>query len=830
MFDSTQNLQKELQEISKTGPKPPHVKSTYSSDNVHEKQDDLEHLQILLVEFAYLLNAFLKDTYYWEGVKTGQKNFNAFIHILEDLDQKSVNANRISIKFRGLHNAKVPDHIDYLIECGGVTLDIACVTSLIKRLGIRYKHLEGRLRKAFEAFSSYGLSSMVISIPEDSDVVKNNLRISIDIFSQFNKAIENDTKIVFKNDDGDRISINPICDENNQPDFNLTLVAAINGLNTEVMNEFVQKVAIIQNQLDEHGAANHHRNVYQTIFNIAELGQKLEKPLIEINFKNTAAQAEGRAGHAKSIESNTSQLGQNDGGSPVESTLEEESYLARADTSGVKNSAQLESEQELSQGAINAERKTAKKFPTPALNPHVLKAFITKMAKIRFRSSPKDARQAVHSIYGNDYNQIDTQSLCERIKYINDLLAILDQNPKALKVMQGLTERLNKVMAQMPEDVLNDVAIDGEELKLWSNDRGSINTKVNKNILDIIETAKKRSNVRRKKIKIPNIDRELSDADYHILSDEFNIKTEEIKKIIHLFKGCLNEHGHFVRMEFEKRVKEFAQYGKTIFSILWKFLKDYGEEKNCFSFLNALQILVEELQQPIDAIKILLANYCLDPKNPTFEDRMAIMLSSQFIRKYNKERHLDIELTPEEVLRVMNGLNRRAIEYAKWKINGENKAFIQKAIAIREHLQEFLSAEPIEDISLNIRSLLALEREIYIFLSLVDGQTSYAILRDALSTYGDPKSPIYQQRESHLYATALIQHLTIVIRGFGRLGKTEDIALLEDVKAWQEEFLNLKTYTQHDDALARRVINLISQSIKDIQSHSENNNQKNSFS
>ena len=825
MVDSTQNLYQVLQEISKTDAKPSPVQSTHSSDNEHEKQDDMEHWQILLVEVAYLLNAFLRDAYYWEGVKTGQKNFNDFIRILEDLNQMPDNADKIFIKFRGLRSAKVPDNVDYVIEYGNVTLDIAYVISLIKRLGIRYKHLEGRLRKAFEAFSIYGLSSLVISIPDDSDTITNNLRISIAIFSQFNKAIENDTPIVFNNDDEEQISISPICDENKQPDFNLTLVAAINGLSTAAMNELVQKVAVVQSLSDEQGAANHHSNVYQTIFNIGKLGQKLAKPPLEINFNNPAAQVDGRIGHAQAIDSNTSQLGSNSGGSAVGRPPEEASFLTGAAASDVENSAQLEPEQGASQDAITAEMKAAKKSPAPALNPDELKAFVTKMAKNRFKGSPKDATLAVHSIYGNDYDQVDIQNLGKRIKYINDLLAILDQNPKAFRVTQGITERLKKVMAQMPKDVLDDVVIDDGELKLWSNDQGSLDTKVNKNLLDIIETAKKRFAVKKKEPKIPNIDKEFSGADYETLADKFNMSPEEAKEFVRLLKSCLNEHGHFVRVEFEKRVGEFAQHGKTIFSVLWQFLKNFGEEKNCFSFLNALQVLVEELQQPIDAIKILLSNYCLEPKKPTFEDRMAIMLCSQFIRTYNKERHLNIELTAEEILHVQNGLNCRVIDYVRWKINGEEKTFLQKAITIREHLQECLNSDQSDDVSLNIRSLLTLEREIYIFLSLVGGQTSYTILRDALGTYGDPKSSLYQQKESHVYATALIQHLTIVIRGFGRLGKTEDIVLFEDVKAWQDEFLHSKKGSQHDDALARRIISLISQSIKDIQSRSENNNQ-----
>ncbi len=821
MGNSTQNLYQELQEISKTSAKSSPVQSSSALENVPAKGNDLEHLQIQLVEFAYFFNAFLRDAYYWEGVKTGQKNFDEFIRMLEDLDQMPDENDKIFIKFRGLRSAKVPDHIDYVVEYGNVTLDLATVISLIKRLGIRYKHLEGRLSKAFESFSTYGLRSLVVSIPDDSDTATNNLRISIAIFSQFNKAIENETPIVFENDDEEQISINPIFDENNQPDFNLTLVAAINGLSDVAMNEFVQKIAVVQNLSDEQGSASHGSDVYQTIFSIGKLGQKLARPPLEIYFNDPAENAESKMGHSGTIESNTSQLSQNSARSSVGQPSGETSVSTGAAASDSENSTQQKIEQEASQESVSAEMKTTAQPSVPAVNPEALKAFVTKMAKNRFKGSPKEAVQAVNSIYGNDYNQVDTKNLSERIKYINALLAPLDKNPKALKVVQGITQRLETVMAQMPGNVLDDVIIDNGELKLWNDEQGSLNTKVNKNLLNIIETAKKSNRSQKKEPKIPDLAKEFSDEDYKTLADGFNISIEEAKEIVRLLKHCVNERGHFVRPEFEKRANEFAQYRKTVFSVLWKFLKNFGEEKNCFSFLNSLQVLVEKLQQPIDAIKILLADFCLESKKPTFQDRMAIMLCNQYIRTYNKERHLDIEITPEEVLGVQEGVNQRVREYARWKINGEKKAFLKKAIALREHLQECLNSDQSDDQSHTIRSLLTIEREIYIFLSIVGGQTSYTILRDALLTYGDPKSTLYQQSASHAYAATLIQHLAIVIRCFGRLAKTKDIALFEDARAWQNEFLLSGKGSQNDEALARKIISLSDRTKNDIHSRSE---------
>jgi hypothetical protein len=821
MANSTQNLFEELQEISKTSPKPSPAPSKQALDNVPAAQSEQENFQILLVDYAYLFNAFLRDAYYWEGVKTGQKNFEEFIRLLEELDQMPDSTNKIYIKFRGLRSAKVPDHIDYVIEYGNLTLDLAKVISLIKRLGIRYKHLEGRLSKAFEAFSTYGLRSLVVSIPGDNDTVTENLRTSIAIFSQFNKAIENETPIVFDNDEEEQISINPICDENRQPNFNLTLVAALNGLSDVAMNEFIQKIAAVQDLSAEQGAAGDHSDIYNAIFNIGKLGQKLTRPPLEIYFNDPEAQVDGKMGPAGTTDSNSSQLGSNPGASAAGETA----LSAEAAASNAKNAAQPGTDREASQEATTANMNTSEQSQAPAVNPEVLKAFVTKVANNRFKGSPKDATLAVNSIYGDDYDQVDAKNLSERVKYINDLLAPLDKNPKAVKVIEGITQRLEKAVAQMPQDVLDDVIIDDGELKLWSNDEGSLNTKVNKNLLGVIETAKKRNRSNKEHPQIPDLDKEFSDEDYETLADNFNIGVEEAKEIAGLLKNCVNERGNFVRPEFEKKVSDFSQHKKTIFPIVWQFLKNFGEEKNCFSFLNALQVLVEDLQQPIDAIKILLADFCLEPKKPTFQDRMAMMLCNQYIRTYNKERHLDIEITPEEVLLVQDGVNRRVQKYARWKINGEKKAFLQKAITIREHLQESLNADQSDDLSHNIRSLLTLEREIYIFLSIAGGEIGYTLLRDALSTYGNPKSPIYQQKASHIHASALIQHLAVIIRGFGRLGKTEDIKLFEDVRTWQNEFLVTKDGSQNDEALARKIISLIDKATKDIQSRSDNTNQ-----
>jgi hypothetical protein len=106
---------------------------------------------------------------------------------------------------------------------------------------------------------------------------------------------------------------------------------------------------------------------------------------------------------------------------------------------------------------------------------------------------------------------------------------------------------------------------------------------------------------------------------------------------------------------------------------------------------------------------------------------------------------------------------------------------------------------------LPVRHLLALEREAHIALALSGGQTAGTVLRSALTVYGNPDSQIYQLEESRRHTKALLQHLSVLIRGYARVGKSEDSALLKSVSERQDGFLALGEGPQHA-ALVRRVL------------------------
>ena len=259
------------------------------------------------------------------------------------------------------------------------------------------------------------------------------------------------------------------------------------------------------------------------------------------------------------------------------------------------------------------------------------------------------------------------------------------------------------------------------------------------------------------------------------------------------------------------------RYEGIIFEVLWEFLKETPDGKDRLPFLNSFQLLIRETPQPIKAIKLLLSDFMMNPSAVSFSDRNAIMLANQFLRTYNKEINMDIEITPEEVLLVKIGLDQNAARYAAWRVDGEQKKFLEKIVLIRRRLVEALASASLNEGQLPIRFLLALEREVHIFLALAGGDTAAMVLRSALKVYGNPESQVYHMPESAGLMTSLIQHLAALIRGFGRVGTMADLTLLDEIKTYKERFLGLGRDQRHE-ALIKRIMGWIDMAKSEISS------------
>ena len=704
--------------------------------------EELDRWRMLLVDLVYQLNGAFRDVHYWKGAKTDKDPSRKFIRILHKLQQMSPNDGLVRIELRGNSGTKVSEKTDYIIRFGDLMIDVAVVSAMIKRIGIRVNHFEGRIIKSFETFSAQGFNTINIKIPEASDESLEKMRICMRIISCFNKAVEDDAAIEYVKN-GQSLSVMPVLNESHQPDPNLTQLSAINDLAPENMQEIIQKVAALMKSPNFANSDQPSTSVYQTIFYVKSLRQRLDRPSIELNYDRASQAVRNQKGGP--------------GGAPVN------------------------------------------------IDPVVLKANMAKFVKDAYGDHPEKAAQVMKTIYGDDYHQLSFSGLEGRLQLITDLFVNLETNDTNPGFMQNVVERIQTRIDQLPAEMLDNLIVDGDEIKVWEKDEEKIIGKSNDNLLRIIDTAKDRSAARKKKKMVLRVDGQITDQDYEQLSKTYNISIQEAREIAELLKSCFDGQGNFQRALFEKNVSGFAAHPKRIFEILWEFLKEIPRRSDRLPFLNSLQLLVKEIKQPTQAIKILVSDFILFPGEVNFPDRNALMLAIQFLRDYNKEINVDIEITPEEVLMVNKGLVPGAARYLAWKLDGDQNRFVEKMVTIRKKLLQSFEQEGSDLKVMPIRFLLALEREAHIFLALVGGKTATTVIRGALNVYGNPASQIFLLKESPNQMVGLLQHLGVLIRGIGRIGQESDLTLLDDIQKRQQGFDNLSEEPRHA-ALVNRIL------------------------
>ena len=761
MNDSTDQLLQQLGDIGspKDGPESARPASE-QADAAHLPSDDQDHWRILLVDLVYLLNASFRDVRYWAGVRKEQDTFRQFVKVLHELSLMSKTGETVHILFRGSAGGKVPEKADYIILFGDLAVDGKAVDAVIKRIGIRVKHLEGRLIKAFKELSDQEIYTVSLRIPDSSAESREKLRVSLRIISCFKKAVEEGTPIEYFKDDRQYL-LNPIPDESDQPDPNLTLLAALNDLSPEKMQAMVQKVNALTKRPDFAQAGIRFSSVYQVIFKIESLRKRLTRPPIELNNEV----APGAEKFPKGVSGAT----------------------------GIRGSAAF-SVQGTDAGLGGG---------LPAIDSAGLKKNLFQLVKETYGNSPETVKQAMNTVYGGDYRQLDLSGLEKRIQQLTDLLTSMENSDKGRLIMEDVLRQIQEGVDQVPKDLLDDIVVKDGVLKIWDEDEEKIIGSINNDLLTVIDTSKDRSAIRRKMRTAIQPDMQFSDQDLEQLAEAFDIPIHDAQEIVGLFKSCFDQQSNFQRALFEKNLPGFAAHKKRIFEILWEFLIETPDRSDRLPFLNSLQLLVKEISQPKQAIKTLISHFILDPEEIRLYDRNALMLAIQFLRKYNKEINMDIEITLEEVLFVKQGLDHSVVRYAAWKIEGEQKRFVKKILTIRRKLLYSFEPEGSDPDVLPTRFMLALEREAHIFLALVGGNTAAAVIRGALNVYGNPGSQIYQFKKSRQYAASLLQHLAILIRGLGRVGGQTDLVMLDEIKKREPGFISLAPDPRHSVLVQR---------------------------
>ena len=758
---------------------------------------DLDRWRILLVEMVYLLNASFRDVQYWEGIRAEKDTFKQLAAALLQLAQLPGHDGVIRINRRASAHGKSTARPDYDVRLGEISIETTIIASLIKRTGIRLKHLEGRVQKAFETLASEGIDSMLLRMPEDSPESLEALRVALRVLSCYRQAAEKSVPVTFVRN-GKPIQLAPVLDERSQPDPNLTMTAAVNDLPADTLQDWVCKVSALMQRPEGAPLRRQAPNVFQAIFAIKSLREKLQRPPLEIN-------AHQRPSEEASSSNGPAYAGAGARGPGAAGVPESASGSGGPAGPG-----------------LAAGPGTASDTPPPAaaavsMDPAAFNAALARFIKETYKGSAGETVGIIQNLSAPDVGAMNADGLGQKLGQMTGLLSAMQANPAGAQLMEAVLQRLQTGMAKLPAELLNDIVVDGNEIKVWEGGQERVVGKVEERLAQTIDTAKDQAAARRKLRATTGDDPVYLSRDVAALGVYFDLPTVEMEAILKLFRSCFDSRGCFQKTLFEKRVPEFARYHKKIFQVLWEFLKDMPRRGDRLPFLNSLQLMIKELRQPLQAVRILLADFVGDPAQVSYPDRNAVMLSTQFLRTYNKEINIDIELTPEEILRIHTGLDNKVVGYASWKVNSDHKRVLTKIVSIRKRLNAAFDPALAAMAPMPARFLLALEREVHIFLALVGGKTAATILHSALKVFGNPEAPFYTTEEGRQHLYALLQYLSVLVRGIGRIGAEVDLTLLDQVEQCEKEFLKMSADPRHA-SLVRRVFTWTGPAKKEIES------------
>lgn len=420
--------------------------------------------------------------------------------------------------------------------------------------------------------------------------------------------------------------------------------------------------------------------------------------------------------------------------------------------------------------------------------------------------SPAEGAKIMESVYAADYDKIDPITLGERLLSASRLLSVLADDWEYEELVKEVLSNIEKRLGLVPDDVFCSINLVGDQMSVHVQNRIPLSGTLDKRLVKIINIYRKRADTKQKIKRLVKEKIKLAADDFKNIADEFNISQKKAEELVGLLSECFDSTGRFVRKNFESKIESFAAHEKYIFSFLWHYLGEIMHKDDRISFLNAIQLLISRLKIPKRAMITLLSDFCKNPLAVRYSDRNALILCSVLCRTYNKELHIDTEITPEEVLLVRDGINESVVKTASEWIENEEKRFLKKCRTIHRELKDTLQSPAINSTRMPPGFLVSLERELVIFLSLVGGETPFSIVRSLVKELGDPDSRIYKLAGSKKMLNQLIQLLQTSIRGLGRAGEKEDIQLFKLIKSRQERFISLDRENKRFVDLVKRAM------------------------
>lgn len=396
------------------------------------------------------------------------------------------------------------------------------------------------------------------------------------------------------------------------------------------------------------------------------------------------------------------------------------------------------------------------------------------LAKV-FSKSPRRIAEIVESVNGSDYQDISVENLSGNLRKLTEFIYSLEKEKSLVPTKEKVLRTVNSCLDQVGDEVFDDFRMPARNI-------------LHDDLFGLVTSYKHRVSTRRKVQRIISEQIDFNSHDMLILARDLGIVSNKARQLVVVLQACFTVDGHFNRRDFESNIEVFLTSEKKIFAFLWHYFKVIRGRNDRIPFLNSMQLLISKMQRPQNSLETLLRDVVGDPDTVQFSDRNALILVNLLIRDYNKELHKHIELTPEEVLLVKEGLNLELTAGAGAYIDQEADKFLRKIKTLHKQILNALADRWGKSKPMTLHYVVSVEREMFILLALIGGRRSHNMIQSAVREYGDPDSKVYALVTDQGQMKAVLGLLQLVVRGLGRFKDYEDIKLLQQVRSQKAEF------------------------------------------
>ncbi len=715
-----------------------------SSDKPHNN----EAWRFLLVELINKLGLFFTHASQSKGVQTTALLFDQVVRLLEMIDKMPGHDDCLIIRRIISPTADALAKPDYFILFGNQAFRGAEVVGLRPATAPGgFHHLAAALENTFACFNALGISALFLQLPGKSPEKIDQLRLSLNIVARFRKAVENNASITFRYLKGTR-TIPLARDSDGKPDPNLTLVAGLNGLSAVNMRELVKQAEAFCTLTSPDTAACRASDSYNQIFNARSLRSQLIRPLVEINNLPWMQIQELRTSLTGEV----------------------------TPTGGISLGE-----------AISSDDMAGELLP-------YLAGYL--------ENQDSKALEILNATFECDFGALDAEATAKTINAITRLIQALEKLTKDPGPLDRFLFYLHDRLGQISAEVLAHLSVRRQGLKVEIQGKALLVGMVHPRLIDIINLVKERITVAHKISAVSGFTCDPGAADPRFWISRFGLSTRAAAYFQKMLVQALADGGSWDSIAFGNQLDDLDQESGRVFEILWCLLRQNAGGLSRSALLNGLVLMGERLKNDSEALGFLLSDLfqSIDPMVPG--DRNAFALGTFMLRTHHKERHVDLERTPEDVLAIKKSLHAALQQYAAWRMDIDPFRVLSKFKAIRNMLGRTMreSAGKTALTDPIFRPLLFLEREGLIFVSLAGGKTARLVVRGALDYYGDPGVEIFLGHPHASYLIDLVGHLRVVLRAMARLGQARDLDTLKAMEQGASRLMSLDT----DPTFARR--------------------------